>query len=104
GVSLPVRLVGEHYEVSVQVGEGFTPEDIVVTSSSIVTEVHAERLAEDGRVSASFHHRVRLPDDADPTSLGAALGPGGALTLSVRRRAPGALGATPAAFRSQVTI
>ncbi|XP_032800663.1 heat shock protein beta-7 isoform X2 [Petromyzon marinus] len=104
GVSMPVRLVGENYEVSVQVGDGFTPEDIVVTSSSLVTEVHAERLADDGRVSASFHHRVRLPEDADPTSLGAALGPGGALTLTVRRRAAGALGATPAAFRTQVTI
>ncbi|KAM9361300.1 heat shock protein beta-7-like [Symphorus nematophorus] len=63
-----IQLIGDIFQFTVDVSE-FSPEDVIITSSNSLIEVHAEKFGEDGAVTNTFSHKCKLPSHVDPTSV-----------------------------------
>uniref|UniRef100_A0A4W6CU51 Heat shock protein family B (small) member 7 n=1 Tax=Lates calcarifer TaxID=8187 RepID=A0A4W6CU51_LATCA len=79
-----IQVIGDIFQFTVDVSE-FPPEDVIITSSNNLIEVHAEKLGEDGTVTNTFSHRCKLPSDVDPISVTMSIESGGVLTVRARR-------------------
>ncbi|XP_053289256.1 heat shock protein beta-7 isoform X2 [Pleuronectes platessa] len=79
-----IQVIGDIFQFTVDMSE-FSPEDVIITSSNNLLEVHAEKLGEDGTVSNTFSHRCTLPSDVDPGSVAVCMGSGGVLTVRAHR-------------------
>ncbi|XP_037643709.1 heat shock protein beta-7-like [Sebastes umbrosus] len=79
-----IQLVGDIFQFTVDVSE-FSPEDVIITSSNNLIEVHAEKLGADGAVTNTFCHRCKLPSTVDPTSVSMTVESSGALTVRAHR-------------------
>ncbi|XP_055077586.1 heat shock protein beta-7-like [Periophthalmus magnuspinnatus] len=79
-----IEVIGNTFQFSVNVSE-FAPEDVIITSSNNLIEVHAEKMAEDGTVTNTLSHRCKLPADVDPVSVTLNLGSSGVLTVKAQR-------------------
>ncbi|KAG7493259.1 hypothetical protein JOB18_004571 [Solea senegalensis] len=79
-----IQVVGDAVQFTVDVSE-FSPEDVIITSSNNLLEVHAERLGKDGTVTNTFSHRCTLPSDVDPVSVTMSMESNGILTVRAHR-------------------
>ncbi|XP_047438146.1 heat shock protein beta-7-like [Mugil cephalus] len=79
-----IQVIGDIFQFTVDVGE-FSPEDVIVTTSNNLIEVHAEKLGEDGIVTNTFSHRCKLPSDLDPVSVTMSMDVSGILTVRAHR-------------------
>uniref|UniRef100_A0A3P8PSZ4 SHSP domain-containing protein n=1 Tax=Astatotilapia calliptera TaxID=8154 RepID=A0A3P8PSZ4_ASTCA len=79
-----VQITGDIFQFTLDVSE-FSPEDVIITSSNNLIEVHAEKLGEDGTVTNTFSHQCKLPSDVDPISLSMSMASGGLLTVRAQR-------------------
>ncbi|KAI3369977.1 hypothetical protein L3Q82_024787 [Scortum barcoo] len=81
-----IEVLGDIFQFTVDVSE-FSPEDVIITSSNNLMEVHAEKLGEDGAITNTFSHKCKLPSNVDPTSVTITLETNGVLTVRARRAA-----------------
>uniref|UniRef100_A0A3B4GHS7 Heat shock protein family B (small) member 7 n=1 Tax=Pundamilia nyererei TaxID=303518 RepID=A0A3B4GHS7_9CICH len=79
-----VQITGDIFQFTLDVSE-FSPEDVIITSSNNLIEVHAEKLGGDGTVTNTFSHQCKLPSDVDPISLSMSMASGGLLTVRAHR-------------------
>ncbi|KAM6970134.1 heat shock protein beta-7 [Aplochiton taeniatus] len=94
-----VRALGDRYFLSADVSQ-FDPHDVVVMAYNHNVVIHAEKVLEDGSVSATFTHKSLLPEDMDPLSVSGSLTPEGMLLVSVRRQEL----PPPPAYRSEAHL
>uniref|UniRef100_A0A3Q3MQA8 Heat shock protein beta-7-like n=1 Tax=Labrus bergylta TaxID=56723 RepID=A0A3Q3MQA8_9LABR len=81
-----VRCLGDSYYMSADVSQ-FEPHDIVVMAYNHHVVIHAQKILDDGGVSATFTHKSLFPEDMDPLSVSGNIHPDGTLVVSVRRTA-----------------
>ncbi|XP_049895236.1 heat shock protein beta-7-like isoform X1 [Epinephelus moara] len=79
-----IQVIGDIFQFTVDVSE-FSPEDVIITSSNNLIEVHAEKLGEDGTVTNTFSHQCKLPSSVDPTSVSMSIDSSGTLTVRALR-------------------
>ncbi|XP_029358759.1 heat shock protein beta-7-like [Echeneis naucrates] len=79
-----IQVFGAIFQFTVDVSE-FPPEDVIITTSNNLIEVHAEKLGEDGTVTNTFSHRCELPSDVDPMSVNTSMENCGVLTVRAHR-------------------
>uniref|UniRef100_A0A7N9AZ62 Heat shock protein beta-7-like n=1 Tax=Mastacembelus armatus TaxID=205130 RepID=A0A7N9AZ62_9TELE len=79
-----IQVIGDIFQFRVDVSE-FSPEDVIITSSNNLIEVHAEKLEEDGKVTNKIFHQCKLPSDVDPISMTMSLDSSGVLTVRFHR-------------------
>ncbi|XP_053171513.1 heat shock protein beta-7-like [Scomber japonicus] len=79
-----IQVIGDMFQFTVDVSE-FSPEDVIITSSNNLIEVHAEKLGEDGNVTNTFSHQCKLPADVDPISIKMTVEGCGVLTVRAHR-------------------
>ncbi|XP_042261568.1 heat shock protein beta-7-like [Thunnus albacares] len=79
-----IQVIGDIFQFTVDVSE-FPPEDVIITSSNNLIEVHAEKLGEDGIVTNTFSHQCKLPADVDPESVKMTVESCGVLTVRAHR-------------------
>ncbi|XP_072309024.1 heat shock protein beta-7-like [Eucyclogobius newberryi] len=79
-----IEVIGNTFQFSVNVSE-FAPEDVIITSSNNLIEVHAEKMAKDGTITNTLSHRCKLPAEVDPVSVTLNLGSNGVLTVRAQR-------------------
>ncbi|KAM6987677.1 heat shock protein beta-1 [Tautogolabrus adspersus] len=79
-----VRCLGDSYYMSADVSQ-FEPHDIVVMAYNHHVVIHAQKIHDDGDVSATFTHKSMFPEDMDPLSVSGNIHPDGTLVVSVRR-------------------
>ncbi|XP_028262096.1 heat shock protein beta-7-like [Parambassis ranga] len=79
-----IQIIGDLFLFTVDVSE-FSPEDVIITSSNNLIEVHAEKLGEDGSVTNTFSHRCKLPSNVDPVTVSMSLESSGILTVRAHR-------------------
>ncbi|KAM9759248.1 heat shock protein beta-7-like isoform 3-T3 [Menidia menidia] len=82
-----IQVMGDNFQFTLDVSE-FSPEEVIVTSSNNLIEVHAEKLGEDGSVTNTFSHQCKLPSDVEPSSVSMSMGGSGVLTVRARRIQP----------------
>ncbi|KAI9515072.1 hypothetical protein NQZ68_027936 [Dissostichus eleginoides] len=63
-----IQVMGDIFQFTLDVS-GFSPEDVVITTSNNRIKVEAEKLGEDGAVTHTFCHRCKLPSSVDPISV-----------------------------------
>uniref|UniRef100_A0A8D0D6Z5 Heat shock protein family B (small) member 7 n=1 Tax=Sander lucioperca TaxID=283035 RepID=A0A8D0D6Z5_SANLU len=79
-----IQVIGDIFQFTVDVSE-FCPEDVIITTSNNLIEVHAEKLGEDGTVTNTFSHQCKLPSGVDPISVTMTMESSGALTVRAHR-------------------
>ncbi|XP_032370432.1 heat shock protein beta-7-like isoform X1 [Etheostoma spectabile] len=79
-----VQVIGDIFQFTVDVSE-FCPEDVIITISNNLIEVHAEKLGKDGTVTNTFSHQCKLPSGVDPISVTMTMESSGALTVRAHR-------------------
>lgn len=80
-----IQVLGDIFQFTLDVSE-FAPEDVIVTSSNNLIEVHAEKLGEDGTVTNTFSHHCKLPSDVEPASVSMSMESSGLLTVRAHRQ------------------
>uniref|UniRef100_A0A672ZNH2 SHSP domain-containing protein n=1 Tax=Sphaeramia orbicularis TaxID=375764 RepID=A0A672ZNH2_9TELE len=78
------KVLGDIFQFAVDVSE-FSPEDVIITSTNNLIEVHAEKIGPDGTVANTFSHRCKLPVDVDPISVTLNMESSGILTVRAHR-------------------
>ncbi|XP_062275795.1 heat shock protein beta-7-like [Scomber scombrus] len=79
-----VQCLEDSYYMSADVSH-FEPHDVVVMAYNHHVVIHAEKVMDDGSISATFTHKSLFPEDMDPLSVCGTLNPDGILVVSVRR-------------------
>ncbi|XP_044072303.1 heat shock protein beta-7-like [Siniperca chuatsi] len=79
-----IQVIGDIFQFTVDVSE-FSPEDVIITSSNNLIQVHAEKMGEDGAVTNTLYHQCKLPSNVDPTSVTLAMESSGVLTVRAHR-------------------
>ncbi|XP_049580835.1 heat shock protein beta-7-like [Syngnathus scovelli] len=79
-----VQCVGDSYYMSADVSQ-FEPHDVVVMAYSHHVVIHAQKVMDDGSVSATFTNKSQFPKDMNPLSVSGTFNSDGILIVSVRR-------------------
>uniref|UniRef100_A0A8C4IN93 SHSP domain-containing protein n=1 Tax=Dicentrarchus labrax TaxID=13489 RepID=A0A8C4IN93_DICLA len=75
-----ILVIGDIFQFTLDVSE-FSPEDVIITFSNNMIEVHAEKLGDDGAVTNTFSHQCKLPSSVDPESVTMTMDSSGFLTI-----------------------
>ncbi|XP_035518756.1 heat shock protein beta-7-like [Morone saxatilis] len=79
-----ILVIGDIFQFTLDVSE-FSPEDVIMTFSNNMIEVHAEKLGDDGSVTNTFSHQCKLPSSVDPKSVTMTMDSSGFLTVRAHR-------------------